>query len=54
MEGEDRSREEWNKLQGDKDELYRTLQTHHKNEEWPAVVHTASKNIDMETLTLWP
>lgn len=54
VEGEDRSREEWNRLQGDKDELYKILQSHHQNEDWPAVVHTASTNIDLETLTLWP
>ena len=54
MEGKDRGREEWNKLQNDKAALYTTLQSHHENEPWPEVVHAASKNVDLETLTLWP
>ncbi|ETI22075.1 hypothetical protein G647_06146 [Cladophialophora carrionii CBS 160.54] len=54
VEGDDRSRGEWNKLQNDKTALYATLQKHHENERWPDLVHAASKNIDVETLTLWP
>jgi len=54
VEGEDRPRDEWNKLQNDKTALYKTLQSHHETEAWPEVVHAASKNIDKETLTLWP
>jgi len=54
VEGEDRSRDEWAKLQNDKATLFRTLQSHRENETWPEVVHAASKNIDLETLILWP
>ncbi|KIW67550.1 hypothetical protein PV04_06794 [Phialophora macrospora] len=54
VEGEDRSREEWTKLQNDKAALYSTLQSHHENEKWPEIVHAASKGVDRETLSLWP
>lgn len=54
VEGEDRPREEWARLQNDKSALYQTLQSHHENEEWPEVVHAASKNVDQSTLSLWP
>jgi len=54
VDGEDRSRDEWGKLQNDKAALYKALQSHHESEEWPEIVHAASKNIDLETLTLWP
>jgi hypothetical protein len=54
VEGEDRSRDDWNKLQNDKTALYTTLQSHHENERWPELVHAASKGIDRDTLTLWP
>ncbi|EXJ58952.1 hypothetical protein A1O7_06383 [Cladophialophora yegresii CBS 114405] len=54
VEGEDRSREDWHKLQNDKTALYATLQKYHETERWPGLVHAASQNIDVETLTLWP
>jgi len=54
VEGEDRPRDEWTKLQNDKTALYKTLKSHHENEAWPEIVHAASNNIDQETLALWP
>lgn len=54
VEGNDRSREEWSQLQDDKPTLYKALQSHHEDEEWPEVVHAASRNIDKCTLALWP
>ncbi len=54
VEGKDRSRDEWSKLQDDKIALYKTLQSHHEDEDWPEIVHDASKNVDPDTLTLWP
>jgi hypothetical protein len=54
VEGEDRSREEWAKLQDDKAALYDMLQKLHETESWPEIVHAVSKNVERETLSLWP
>lgn len=54
VEGKERPREEWNQLQTDKAAMYKMLQSHHETEEWPEVVHAASKDIDTSTLSLWP
>jgi len=54
VESQDKSREEWAKLQVDKTALYEILQSHHEDEKWPDVVHAASRNVDKDTLTLWP
>ena len=54
VESQDRPREEWTVLQNDKSALYKVLQSHHEDEDWPQVVHAASKDIDLSSLTLWP
>lgn len=54
VESKDRTREEWTQLQNDKEALYKSLQSHHENERWPEVVHVASREVGMSTLSLWP
>lgn len=54
IESQERTREEWNKLQSDKDTLQAYMRSHHEHEQWPEIVHRASENIDKDTLTLWP
>ncbi|KEF52795.1 uncharacterized protein A1O9_11212 [Exophiala aquamarina CBS 119918] len=54
IESKDRSREEWNRLQADKDTLHDYLRSHHEHEQWPEIVHLASEHVDKETLSLWP
>jgi hypothetical protein len=54
VESRDRSREEWARLQNDASTLYKKLQSQHEDDDWPEVVHAASRDIDMSSLTLWP
>lgn len=54
VESEDRSREEWNKLQSDKTALYKILQSYNDREQWPEVVKAASRDVDMDSISLWP
>ncbi|KAK5055429.1 hypothetical protein LTR84_013179 [Exophiala bonariae] len=54
IESQERTREEWNKLQSDKDTLQAYMRSHHEHERWPEIVHRASENVDKDTLTLWP
>lgn len=54
VESKERSREEWNRLQADKDTLQGYMRSHHEHEQWPEIVHRASENVDKDTLSLWP
>ena len=54
IESEERTREEWNRLQTDKDALQGYMKSHHEHEQWPEIVHRASENVDKDTLSLWP
>ncbi|KAL2430607.1 hypothetical protein ABEF95_011847 [Exophiala dermatitidis] len=54
VEAEDRSREEWTRLGKDKQRLYEELQVLHEKEDWPDIVHVASKELDKKSLSLWP
>ncbi|EXJ86098.1 hypothetical protein A1O1_06467 [Capronia coronata CBS 617.96] len=54
VEGKDRTREEWTQLQNDKPALYQHLQSLHEHEKWPEVVHVASRDVELSSLSLWP
>lgn len=54
LESQDRTREEWAALQGDKAALLRYMRSYHDEEKWPQLVHDATQNVEESTLSLWP
>ena len=55
IEANDRSREQWNSLMKDKEHLANIFQDRHDDStEWPELVKTACREVDVDHLSLWP
>jgi 2-polyprenyl-6-methoxyphenol hydroxylase-like FAD-dependent oxidoreductase len=55
LEANDRPREQWNALMKDKQHLANSLEDQHNDSsEWPEIVKTACREVDVENLSLWP
>lgn len=55
VEANDRSREEWTNFGADKQHLANVFHDRHSEAtDWPEVVKTAAREVDVENLTLWP
>ncbi len=54
VEERERSREEWNAIAADREQLSKILKERHLGTQWPEVVNRACEGADSSSLAIWP